>query len=180
MGATEPAQLSPLRLAATDHGRRIVDAEGNVTRLRGIAIGGWMNMENFINGYPGVEHSLRWIVGETLGPSTGKFFLDRLLDHYLTEDDFAFIKRLGANVVRLAFNYRHFEDDDRPFSYKEDGFRRMDQAIEWCARQGIYAILACTGSSCSMLCRAGRIPSGTPTTGTSTRCSGISRISRIG
>ena len=32
---------------------QIVDEQGKEIRLRGTCIGGWMNMENFINGYPG-------------------------------------------------------------------------------------------------------------------------------
>jgi Cellulase (glycosyl hydrolase family 5) len=53
----------------------------------------------------------------------------------------AFIKSLGATAVRLPLNYRHFEDDMAPFVYRDDGFRRLDQALEWCARHGLYAIL---------------------------------------
>src|ERR1039458_9997165 len=40
-------------------GRSIVDAKGKKVRLRGTCPGGWMNMEDFINGHPGAEHTLR-------------------------------------------------------------------------------------------------------------------------
>ena len=40
-------------------GRHIVDGKGNKIRLRGTCPGGWMNMEDFINGHPGAEHTLR-------------------------------------------------------------------------------------------------------------------------
>jgi len=43
--------------------------------------------------------------------------------------------------VRIPFNYRHFEDDDRPFELKEEGFRRLDQVVDACARAGIWSIL---------------------------------------
>ena len=33
--------------------------------LRGICVGGWMNLENFINGYPGGEARLRWNMART-------------------------------------------------------------------------------------------------------------------
>ncbi len=39
-------------------GPHIVDAKGNKVRLRGTCPGGWMNMEDFINGHPGAEHTL--------------------------------------------------------------------------------------------------------------------------
>ncbi|HEX6506539.1 MAG TPA: glycoside hydrolase family 5 protein [Chloroflexota bacterium] len=133
--------LSSLRVAATGAGRRVVNADGEPVWLRGIAIGGWMNMENFINGYPGVEHSLRRHMADALGPEKATYFFDRLLDHYLTQEDIAFIAGLGANVVRLALNYRHFEDDERPFEYRQEGFRRLEEALGWCETHGLYAIL---------------------------------------
>lgn len=136
-----PTDLTLLRVSTVERGRQIVDATGHPIRLRGVAVGGWMNMENYINGYPGAEHSLRRTMADVLGREKAAFFFDRWLDHFFTEDDVAFIKGLGANVVRLALNYRHFEDDRRPFRYLEAGFERLDRAIAWCARHDVYAIL---------------------------------------
>lgn len=120
---------------------QIVGTNGAPIRLRGTCVGGWMNMENFINGYPGAEHTLRDVFAEELGAEKAAFFFDRLLDHFLTEDDIAFMKQCGATVVRLSVNYRHFERDDRPFEYLEDGFKRLDQAIAWCAKHDLYVII---------------------------------------
>lgn len=39
--------------------KQIVKEDGAPFYLRGLCVGGWMNMENFINGYPGTEISLR-------------------------------------------------------------------------------------------------------------------------
>jgi endoglucanase len=122
-------------------GGQIVDGAGRPIRLRGVCIGGWMNMENFINGYPGSEHGLRANMIEVLGESKAHFFFERLLDHVLREQDLAFLKSLGMNTVRLPFNYRQFESDQRPFEYSEQGFARLSQAVEWCKAQGLYAIL---------------------------------------
>ena len=119
----------------------IVDEHGKEFRLRGACIGGWMNMENFINGYPGDEHGLRLKMAEILGPSKAEFFFDRWLDHFLAEEDIAFIKSCGATVVRLPLNYRHFERDSEPFKYLEPGFERLDQVVKWCAKHSLYAIL---------------------------------------
>ncbi len=120
---------------------QIVDAQGAPVMLRGACVGGWMNMENFINGYPGAEHSLRRTFAQILGPEKAQFFFERWLDYFLDEADIAFMKSLGATVVRLSVNYRHFEDDAQPFEYLEAGFARLDRAIEWCARHGLYAII---------------------------------------
>ena len=120
---------------------QIVDEQGKEIRLRGTCIGGWMNMENFINGYPGDEHGLRAAMVKILGPGKTKFFFDRWLDYFLAEEDIAFIKSCGANVVRLPLNYRHFEQDEEPFKYLESGFERLDQVVQWCAKHRLYAIL---------------------------------------
>ncbi len=119
---------------------KIVNRQGNPVRLRGTCVGGWMNMENFINGYPGVESGIRAAMADVLGPKA-EFFFDRLLDHFLSEDDILFIAQSGANVVRLALNYRHFEDDARPREWKESALARLDRVVRWCAAHNLYVIL---------------------------------------
>ena len=123
------------------NGNQIVDSEGRPVSLRGVCLGGWMNLENFIDGYPGSEHGLRAAMAEILGASKASFFFERLLDHFITEADIAFIKQQGATVVRIPLNYRHFEADAEPFRYLAGGFTRLDRALDWCTQQGLYAIL---------------------------------------
>ena len=40
-------------------GTGIVDGKGKPVTLKGFGLGGWMNMENFITGYPYVESFFR-------------------------------------------------------------------------------------------------------------------------
>jgi endoglucanase len=120
---------------------QIVDDQGKAIRLRGTCVGGWMNMENFINGYPGDEHGQRSVMAQVLGAGKARFFFDRWLDYVFAEEDVAYLKSLGATVVRLPLNYRHFESDAAPFKYLEAGFARLDQAVQWCAKHHLYVIL---------------------------------------
>lgn len=120
---------------------QIVDAQGRSVRLRGTCVGGWMNMEDFINGYSGAEHTLRVEMAEVLGTAKSEFFFERFHDHFFNEADIEYLKSLGTTVVRLPLNYRHFEDDRKPFSYKEAGFQRLTQVLRWCEKHGLYAIL---------------------------------------
>jgi endoglucanase len=120
---------------------KIIDSTGKPVQLRGTCVGGWMNMENFINGYPGSESGLRAAFADELGKSKAEFFFDRMLDYMLGEDDIQFLKECGSTVVRLPLNYRHFEDDKKPFEYKQSGFQRLDRMLEWCAKHELYAIL---------------------------------------
>ena len=120
---------------------KIISRSGAPVSLKGACVGGWMNMENFINGYPGSESGIRSAVAEVLGVDTAEFFFDRMLDNMLSEDDIRFMAECGATVVRLPLNYRHFEDDQKPFVYKNEGFKRLERVLGWCEKYGVYAIL---------------------------------------
>jgi endoglucanase len=122
-------------------GSETVDSEDRRVRLRGVCVGGWMNMENFINGYPGDESGVRRAAAEILGPARAEFLFDRWLDYFFNADDVVFLKEYGANVVRLPLNYRHFEPDADPYRYPEKGFERLSKIIGACARAEIYVIL---------------------------------------
>ena len=98
-------------------------------------------MENFIDGYPGCESGLRRAMKECLGEENGRYFFESLLDNFFTEADAEYLSKTGANAIRLPLNYRHFEDDDKPFVYKEEGFRRLFRALDWCEKHSIYVIL---------------------------------------
>src|SRR5918911_1749220 len=122
-------------------GNRIVDGEGNDVVLRGFGLGGWMNMENFITGYPANEEAQREGIRSVLGPEKYAYFFDRFLEHFFGPDDAAFIHSLGLNLLRLPLNYRHFEDDMAPMEIKESGFKHLDRVIKLCADHGIYTII---------------------------------------
>jgi len=120
---------------------KITDCTGKVIQLRGTCVGGWMNMENFVNGYPGSEDGMRCTLRDVLGASKAEFFLNSMMDKMLGEADIRFIKESGASVVRLALNYRHFESDQKPFEYMEAGFARLDKILNFCEKHDLYAIL---------------------------------------
>ncbi|KAF8127339.1 glycoside hydrolase superfamily [Mycena galopus ATCC 62051] len=121
-------------------GTKIVDEEGKEIILRGAGLGGWMNMENFISGYPGCEFQIRHALGEAIGQEKSDFFFDKFLEYYFMEPDAKFFSSLGLNCIRLPFNYRHFEDDMNPRVLKESGFKHLDRVIDLCAAHGIHAI----------------------------------------
>jgi endoglucanase len=122
-------------------GSEIVGADDQPVVLRGTALGGWMNMENFITGYSANEESQRRAICQVLGQDRYEFFFDRFLEYFFTEDDARFIESLGLNLLRLPINYRHFEDDMQPFEIKQTGFKHLDRVVDLCARHGIYTIL---------------------------------------
>ncbi len=90
-------------------GRGFATRSGQRIALRGVGLGGWMNMENFITGYPATETLQRAALRRVLGDDAYRRFFDRFLDVFFADADAAFIASLGLNSVRLAVNYRHFD-----------------------------------------------------------------------
>ena len=114
---------------------------GRPLRFRGFGIGNWLNLEHFMIGLPGTESQIRRAVAAAYGPDRADQFWDHYRTCYVGDADFAFMKRIGVNAVRIPFNHRHVEDDQRPYQYKDDALRHVDRALDLCARHGIYAVL---------------------------------------
>lgn len=122
-------------------GKNIISESGQEIFLRGVCIGGWMNMEHFLNGYPGSENGMRRAMIMALGEEKAEFFFDKWMDLFFAEDDIRYLAECGVTVVRLPLNYRHFEKDLDPFNYAEKSFARLDRIINLCEKYGIYVIL---------------------------------------
>jgi hypothetical protein len=118
---------------------RIVDGSGAPVVLRGVGLGGWMNMENFITGYSANESAMRDAVSAVVGPNAADAFFDRLLDRFFGEDDAAFLASLGVNCVRLPINQRHFERS--PFEWVSGGFERLANAVDVLGAHGIHSVI---------------------------------------
>ncbi|KAI1788576.1 glycoside hydrolase [Ganoderma leucocontextum] len=122
-------------------GTKIVNQNGEEVILRGAGLAGWMNMENFISGYPGCEFQIRAELANVVGKEKSELFFDKFLEYFFQDEDAAFFKSLGLNCIRLPFNYRHFEDDMNPRVLKPEGFKHLDRVIDLCSKHGIYTIL---------------------------------------
>jgi len=118
-----------------------IGRDGAPVRLRGTALGGWLNMENFVTGYPSAESTMRTAVRGVLGGERYEFFFERLLSGFFAEADARFMAEAGFNAVRIPVNYHHLEDDARPFEVTEAGFAHLDRAVELCAKHGIYTVI---------------------------------------
>lgn len=123
------------------HGDKVLDAAGNVIVLRGSALGGMLNQENFINGYPGHEHQFRSSMSKVLGPDKAEYFFDKMIENFFTDADAEYFASLGLNCLRVPFNYRHMEDDMAPRVLKRKGLEMLERVVGICARHEIYTIL---------------------------------------
>jgi endoglucanase len=122
-------------------GDRLVDSSGATVVLKGVGLGGWMNMENFVTGYPGTEQGIRAQLLSAMGQEAYDAFFEAFYVDFFDEADAAHLASIGMNSVRIPINYRHFEDDARPFELKEEGFARLDRVITLLAAHGIYSII---------------------------------------
>lgn len=100
-------------------GTQILNGEGEAVVMKGISFG---NM-NFGN------PSSTAVIGE-IGVRN-----DHDAARYLE------LAAMGIDHVRFEFNYGLFEDDTDPYTYKEEGFRWLDENIAWARTAGIKLIL---------------------------------------
>lgn len=58
-----------------------------------------------------------------------------------SEIDYTRVKDMGMNIIRFYLNYKTFEDDNNPYTYKQEGWDWIDQNIAWAKKNGIYLVL---------------------------------------
>ena len=124
-------------------GRNFVDGNGNEILLRGINLGNWLNPEGYmfrfkdVNSFRLIDNVIKELIG---ADEAGKFW-KTFRDNYITKEDIHFIKTTGCNHVRVPFNFKFFLVEDHPEIYLEEGFKRLDDVINWCREEGIYVVL---------------------------------------
>ncbi len=121
-------------------GFQITDGDKPV-RLRGVNLGGWMLIEDYMIGLPWTEWKIREQFRRVLGEESYSAFFNAYMESYIAEADISFLAKQGFNFVRLPFNYRHFESDLAPGQWLEDGFRRLDGAVSLCRKHNLWVLL---------------------------------------
>lgn len=58
-----------------------------------------------------------------------------------SEVDYQRVREMGMNAVRFYLNYGFFESDGRPFQYKAEAWKWLDENIEWAKKNNIYLVL---------------------------------------
>lgn len=122
-------------------GDRLVDEGGATLRLTGFGLGGLLNHEDFISGYPGNEEAMRRHLLRNMGSAAYEAYFEAYERAFFSAQDAAYIASLGMNSVRVPVNYRQLEDDARPFAIKQEGLAKLDRVIDLLAAAGLYAII---------------------------------------
>jgi len=131
-------KLPFLKVKGTD----IVDETGRKVTLKGVALGGWLMMEGYMMcGRNIAEKAFKESFEKALGKEALADFVKSFRETFIREEDIRIIKSWGANCVRIPFNYRVLEFEDRPFSLNEEGLNFLDNVIRWCEKHEVYCIL---------------------------------------
>ena len=133
--------MLPLHLSAQyahTKGKEIVDASGKPLLIRSTNLGNWLVTEGYMWTFYGGPQSAREIealVTELLGPDKAATFWHQYRESYVTQQDIHLIQEVGFNAIRVPLHYRFFESDDA------EGFKLLDDVIEWSRKEGLYIIL---------------------------------------
>ncbi|WP_130735117.1 cellulase family glycosylhydrolase [Flavobacterium sp. J27] len=133
------------RLTVSATGSKILK-EGNPITLRGVNFGNWLLWEGYMmnldqNGIK--SHSqIRAGLKDLLGNNETKIqnFETNWRNNYITNADFARVKELGYNVIRIPYHYNMFWNSSSN-TVKNDGFVWLDKAVNWASANNIYVIL---------------------------------------
>ncbi len=128
-------------------GQKIVTGQGEEILLQTVGLGNWLLPEGYMwkfgkNGDR--PRKIEKLITEMIGEKKAEQFWRTFRENYITEADIARIKELGFNGVRPAMNWRLFMDDNGKL--KKEGFRLIDNLVEWCKMHDVYVILDMHGA----------------------------------
>lgn len=145
-------------------GVRILGHDGQPMGLMGTNLGGWLVQEQWLcpteTGRDIAQLDIYLTLYNRFGEEKAEELIDVFEDNWVTEQDFANIKALGLNCVRIPFSYMNFMNpleydqasgqwvvkDYSELTWREDAFDRIDWALEMCEKYGLYAILDLHGA----------------------------------
>lgn len=136
-------------------GSRLVDVRGSQVTLKGCNLGNYLMLETWMFGGTlgtGPDHTFRdgatvyRTLRQRFGEEKSQHLIELYRDGWIMPRDFELIKAFGFNVVRLPFDYRLIQEEQRPFAIKRDAFRWLDHAVQMAEDAGVYVILDLHGT----------------------------------
>jgi hypothetical protein len=122
-------------------GTQLLNGDGEVIRLRGVGLGGWLLPEGYMWKFP-EQGDRPWKMEHYIESCIGKVEADEFWRQYrlnfMTESDIRQIKEEGFNSIRLPFNARLLIEEE---GYRESEMFYIDRVIDWCEDYGLYVIL---------------------------------------
>ena len=126
-------------------GEYVLTEAGDTFYIQGVNLGNWLNPEGYMFLMPDRECNsprlLNDMFAQMVGPDETAAFWHEFKNRYITEADIRFIASTGANTIRLPFHYALLTDNDYLGCTTREGFARLDSAVAWCQRYGLYVVL---------------------------------------
>ena len=108
--------------------------------FKGVNLGGWLMMEGYLLGGRNIAESyFKRRFRSVYGKEELYKFERHFRNNFIEENDFKLIAGLGADCVRLPFNFRIIGEP--PFSRINSGFRYLDKAFDWAEKYRLKIIL---------------------------------------
>ncbi|MFV8324851.1 cellulase family glycosylhydrolase [Flavobacterium sp. ZS1P14] len=132
------------------NGQKIVNGEGQNVVLRGLGLGGWMVQEGYMlqtGSFAGPQHVIRQKIMDLIGAKNTEKFYDAYKANGITKKDIDSLAAWGFNSIRLPMHYNLYtlpiekESVSGQNTWLEEGFKRTDNLLKWCAANKIYLIL---------------------------------------
>ncbi len=145
-------------------GIRLLDGDGNPIGLYGTNLGGWLVQESWMCPTSASEEfaqiDIMLALYNRFGEEKAKELLNLYESNWITEQDFANIRDIGLNCVRIPFSYLNLMNvvsyDSATDSWVRtpfdeltitpDAFEKLDWALDMCDKYDLYAILDLHGA----------------------------------
>ncbi|ORY35851.1 glycoside hydrolase superfamily [Naematelia encephala] len=129
-------------------GSKVVDSSGNDVVMKGVNIGGWLVLEDWMCGISDSSGNADRFAQTTLetrfGASKTATLLSAWQDNYLVSEDFDNIKTMGFNLLRIPFSYLTLQNSDGTWKTDSSGnvdFTKLDWAIAQAKSRGLWVVL---------------------------------------
>ncbi len=132
------------------NGQQIEDGNGKNIVLRGLGLGGWMIQEGYMlktGSFAGPQYVIKQKITDVLGAEKTEKFYDVYKQNGITKRDIDSLAAWGFNSVRLPMHYNLYtlpiekEAVSGQNTWLEEGFKRTDDLLNWCAANKMYLIL---------------------------------------
>ncbi|MGO8672109.1 MAG: glycoside hydrolase family 5 protein [Capsulimonadaceae bacterium] len=135
-------------------GVNIVDSSGDVVRLHGLNLGGWLVMEGWMtpmdsSGHNPDEYSLVRKLDTRFGVETEQRLIEEFQKSWITTTDLDNIRNAGFNCVRVPVwwgNFYTLSSYGARSGWRSDAFKRLDWLVSNCSTRGIYVIIDMHGA----------------------------------
>ncbi|MCD8293716.1 MAG: cellulase family glycosylhydrolase [Clostridia bacterium] len=136
------------------YGNNLYDGDGRILVLKGVNLGNWFVQEGWmrlssVEGFETGEYTQQrgidaMAVNHNVTSEQAEELDKIYMDNFIRETDFANIKALGMNCVRLPFTYRNIADMEA--NTTEESFHYLDWALDMCEKFGLFAIVDLHGA----------------------------------